>query len=231
MKKNLVFFFLGAFIFSSITALASSKVNLIEVLYNVNDIVINGESKMPTEKPFTYKDTTYVPLRYMAEEFGYDVDWDATSNSVIINTPTAEVSKQQVKKVADSKYNFIVGKSQLDFSAIHYSYEEKYALAYESTFGNYIRRAIDGNCTTFKATLKSCLDEGKALSGDMILNIYLDSTLQYTLYFEGGTQLKDTPLELNISGAKEIQFEMVTVADDDQKKGIEIGLYDCQFIK
>lgn len=232
MKKNIVFFLLGAFIFTNLTALASSKVNLIEILYNVNDIVINGNSKIPEDRPFTYKDTTYVPLRYIAEELDCDVKWDGTHN--IINIDSKKVNTSDMDVEAST---YIVGSTKLSFSAPHYSIEEKFTMAYEQLnsstelTGNYIMVPIEREFTTFKGTLKSSFQDGRALSGDMVLNIYLDNTLLYTKELNANTILEDTHIELDITKGAKIQFEIVTLEDNPIKKGIEIGMYDCTFIK
>ena len=50
------------------------------------NIVINGENKNPPSEmqPMIYNDRTYVPLRYVAESLGKDVDWDGDTRTVYI---------------------------------------------------------------------------------------------------------------------------------------------------
>ena len=61
--------------------------------FNNIQIVINGETLVPRDalgnvvEPFTVDGTTYLPVRALAEAFGKDVDWDPTTNSVIITSP------------------------------------------------------------------------------------------------------------------------------------------------
>jgi len=89
MKKKLAGFIagivVGGVIFGSAGAYAASKGSLIEVFYNVNDIVINRVSKMPKDsKPFIYNGSTYVPLRFIAENLGQAIDWNGSTGTIYI---------------------------------------------------------------------------------------------------------------------------------------------------
>lgn len=67
-------------------ALADEMTSSVMVYYSVNDIQIDGASSMPTQKPFILDGTTYVPLRYISEAFGYEVSWDGATQSIDIMT-------------------------------------------------------------------------------------------------------------------------------------------------
>lgn len=110
MKKffsNVAKIGLGIFIGSTMTVFAS------QLLTNVylNDglrISINGEVKTMTdastgavEYPLTYRDRTYIPLRSVATLLGYEVGYDADSNTAMIYDkgymPTKTETKTETK--------------------------------------------------------------------------------------------------------------------------------------
>jgi hypothetical protein len=76
----------GALVFGSIGVAAASSSKTIDVLFNVNDVKINNISKMPEQAPFIYNGSTYVPLRYIAENLGSEVRWDSQNQTVVINS-------------------------------------------------------------------------------------------------------------------------------------------------
>lgn len=79
-------FVAGALVFGSVGVAAASSSKTIEVMFGVKDVKINGESKMPEQSPFLYEGTTYVPLRYIAENLGSEVRWDGENQTVVINS-------------------------------------------------------------------------------------------------------------------------------------------------
>jgi hypothetical protein len=84
MEKLMTALLLTSVLLGSVGVYASSQLRKIEAYYNVKDIVINRVSKMPTEQPFTYNGSTYVPLRYISEALGENVDWEASTQSIYI---------------------------------------------------------------------------------------------------------------------------------------------------
>ncbi len=77
------------------TPALATTVRTVTATLNYNDIkiLIDGEEIIPTDvngdstEPFIINGSTYVPIRAIAEAFGYDVDWDEQTCTVIINTP------------------------------------------------------------------------------------------------------------------------------------------------
>lgn len=82
-------FVAGALVFGSVGVAAASSPKTIEVLFGVKDVKINNVSKMPEQAPFLYEGTTYVPLRYIAENLGSEVQWDEANQTVIIDSKQA----------------------------------------------------------------------------------------------------------------------------------------------
>lgn len=49
-------------------------------------VVVNGENKTTDVAPAIYNNRTYVPVRFVSENFGLDVDWDNATSTVILKT-------------------------------------------------------------------------------------------------------------------------------------------------
>lgn len=113
-------------LFAGTVAYAATGGNMIEVFYNVNNIKIDKVSKMPTDdKPFIYNGSTYVPLRFVAENLGKKVGWDGNTGTVLIGEvegPNDEYLGERVQPMStkgvsiygDSIYLAYQGKKILD---------------------------------------------------------------------------------------------------------------------
>ncbi len=119
MKKFFSGFLCAALIFSlAVSALAITGRMTIEV--DPINIQVNGETFVPkdvngVEVPvFAYNGTTYAPLRALAEAYGLEVGYDATSNMATVADPDANTAP-----VEDTKATFSNDRHVFD-----YSYEE-----------------------------------------------------------------------------------------------------------
>jgi len=108
-KIFLIGLIVGCIVASSVGVYASMKGSMIEVFYSINDILINGKSSISEDnRPFIYNGSTYVPLRFISEKFGYEVKWDNQTSNVIINTDsdiqdnTDKITKAMYNKIEDS---------------------------------------------------------------------------------------------------------------------------------
>lgn len=94
-------------LFAGTAAYAASGSTMLEVFYEVKDIKINNVSKMPAEdKPFIYNGSTYVPLRFVAENLGQKVGWDGETGTVFIgetNEPNEEFLGERVQPMNTQK--------------------------------------------------------------------------------------------------------------------------------
>jgi len=76
----------------SISALADGGTRTIEVNYSNIKITLDGKQITPRDgkgdivEPFTYNGTTYLPVRGIATALGLAVDWDSTTNTVLLGT-------------------------------------------------------------------------------------------------------------------------------------------------
>ncbi len=72
-------------------------------------ILVNGRTKTMDTKAIIKEDRTYVPIRYVAEELGATVGWDASTRTVIITTvggstdPTPTPTPSKVSSVTPTK--------------------------------------------------------------------------------------------------------------------------------
>lgn len=231
---------IGVLILGALTVYANDS-TMIEVYYVIKDIVINKVSKMPeNDKPFAYQGRTYVPLRYIAEELGYSVDWDYETASVLIG----EVEDKKgyypgAKPIGIDYMNYQEGHP---FNSFRYGYNtnikqdnvgkeyDSYILLFvdgiatEEDSWNYIEFPLDGEYSTLKTNL-GITGEYKNTKDIITLEIYLDDDL----IFEYSIKAGDVPKEviLDISGGEKIIFKMLTTGKSDS----QIGLFDAHFLK
>jgi len=90
MKDKLKGLIIGICIGSMVagTAVYASGTS-IQVTFSKIKYLFDGIAKTPTgNQGFNYNGTIYVPLRFVADALGKQVQWDASSQTVTINTPT-----------------------------------------------------------------------------------------------------------------------------------------------
>lgn len=66
------------------TSIAFAAGTMIEVSFTDLTYIFNGTKKEPPsgQRGFIYKDTTYVPLRFVAESLGEEVGWDGDTKTI-----------------------------------------------------------------------------------------------------------------------------------------------------
>lgn len=62
----------------------------ITLLIDSDFAVVDGELKVLNKPAMITDGRTLIPIRFVAEELGYDVDWDGATSTVIINSVNAE---------------------------------------------------------------------------------------------------------------------------------------------
>ena len=65
----------------TVSALAVSAASTTNITVKVNDTVI----RFPDQKPIIQNERTLVPIRFVAEALGYDVDWNEKDNTAVID--------------------------------------------------------------------------------------------------------------------------------------------------
>lgn len=67
--------------------LSSGETNITLHLNNKQAVINNIQIQMDVE-PLLINNTTYIPLRFISESFGYNVHWDSANNKVVIKEST-----------------------------------------------------------------------------------------------------------------------------------------------
>ncbi|MFI3231523.1 MAG: PepSY domain-containing protein, partial [bacterium] len=111
MKKLITGVVIGATIVGTTSIFADDLVQMIEAKYMVDKISINGVDTGKANNAFISNGTTYLGVRDISEALGLEVNWDGTTNSIDINSPTptststnnSYISKEQAKQIALDK--------------------------------------------------------------------------------------------------------------------------------
>ena len=61
--------------------------NVLVMTIGSRSATLNGQQINMPVSPSIINDSTMIPLRFPAEAFGFDVDWDPTENAAIVNSP------------------------------------------------------------------------------------------------------------------------------------------------
>jgi hypothetical protein len=105
----------GAFAANNLQSITAYLNSGIKIVYNgnVQELKDNNDNKVV---PITYNGTTYVPLRAISNILGEDVNWDSSSNSVILGTYEKQpVSLVSLSNTGGTKYSTII-KSTADLN-------------------------------------------------------------------------------------------------------------------
>lgn len=100
MKKTILTLCIGMFIglmVGSISGTFAAIGDRVEAIVAEFNIVVDGEVQVLETTPVVINDSTYVPLRAMANMLGKDVTYKSDSRTIELNTPT-----EQNKKVVDT---------------------------------------------------------------------------------------------------------------------------------
>lgn len=244
MKKFIAGFIAGSLIFGSMGAYASGG-NMIEVFYNIKDIKINKVSKAPSQQPFTYKGSTYVPLRYISEELGMPVKWDGATQTVHIGQmeeanafyPGRDIEHMNYQTGLDvNKYQYKYGQASGIKDNVGISYANYVTLridgrANESkdTSWNLIEFPLNGQYDTFKAKL-GLTESAKTTPASGTVEILLDGNVSKTYTINPGDMPED--ISINVKSVNKITFKLIRHGEGRSWGPIfEIGLFDARFLK
>ncbi|WP_017756555.1 stalk domain-containing protein [Calidifontibacillus oryziterrae] len=232
MRSNLIKgLIIGIILFGTVGA-TSSNAELIDVNYGIKEIKIDKVSQMPNEKPFTYKGTTFVPLRFIAEKLGQPIKYDASTQTIFIGEFDGEliyfgndIKHIEHKATAlSSEYGDGVKKvtDNLGNEYINYLLFKYQPTMTERPSGEFVFN-LNKNYTKFTANI------GFTKGNDMIdstipVNIYADDKRVYAGVIERG----ELPAGIELDVKETIQLRIVTSFDSE--KTSEVGLFNAQLI-
>lgn len=75
---------IGGLIFGSISVYALTGTQPIEVIYNNIKITLDGKAVNMDVEPFQYEGRTFVPVKFVSEALGANVEWNAETKTVEI---------------------------------------------------------------------------------------------------------------------------------------------------
>ncbi|WP_173109186.1 stalk domain-containing protein [Paenibacillus qinlingensis] len=92
-KSGTIGFVCGALFFSGLSYAATDPIG-IDVYFRKLQYYFDGEMKQPPPdlQGFIYKNTTYVPLRFLTESLGKPVGWDDTTSSIFVGDKPQQTS-------------------------------------------------------------------------------------------------------------------------------------------
>lgn len=161
--------------------------------------------------PIVIDGTTYLPVRAISNALGLAVNWDATTNTVLLGENTQYVNLISVSKIA-KKYNleFVTGETNLTFPHIgDTGVKFQNAIKLNAIFGatNTPKITLDKNYSKLNTVLFMNSYEGS--NSKVYVNLEDQngvSILNKTMPPNGIMQIND----LNINGVSEIHFKVTT---------------------
>ena len=187
---------------------------MIEIFYGVKDIKINKVSKMPSEKPFMYKGTTFVPLRFVADALGQPVKWDPKNQTVWIGQSEEATLIYPEKGIEYMNFQKGYGSNEFEY---HYdsvnpikdnvgneysSYTRLYVSGFASKDEAWSRLEfpLNGQYKSFKAKI-GLTDKYKNTQSELKMTISLDGVKAYEQKFVAGAFPED--VNIDVKNAKQ----------------------------
>lgn len=232
-KKFISGFIAGAILFGSMGALAAGG-QLIEVFYGIKDIKIDNVSQMPSQKPFTYNETTYVPLRFISDKLGKPVKWDAKEQTIYIGKFDGEkIYLGSSGKTHDDydatalRFEYGNGTKTIKDS-LKKEYSQYLLFKYEPTMtekpSGEFNFKLDKNYTKLMATIGFTETSG-VIDKPIKFSIYADDKRIYA----GEVERSEPPVDINLNVTDAINLRIVTTFDSE--RAAEVGFFDAYFEK
>lgn len=128
-------------------AQGASVSKTVKAFYRNIAVVVNGKAAPAAEEqPFIVDGRVYVPLRYVAQLVGAQVNWDNVNNRVLIATapaaPASDPAKEQAKWQEGYNAGLVQGQLMASKSAYDKGYKEGYDTATTRATTRVTTRAI-----------------------------------------------------------------------------------------
>ncbi|MDD4029176.1 MAG: stalk domain-containing protein [Caldisericia bacterium] len=96
--KRIISFFLSLLLVGSLfSTVFAAETKVITMVVGETEVLVNGESVFLDVPPTIVEGRTLVPLRFIAETFGAEVEWDAVARSITLTAPDAAVLQQMME--------------------------------------------------------------------------------------------------------------------------------------
>jgi hypothetical protein len=105
-KQLVVGIMIGVILSSCIPVLAENGIKTISVLYNNIKITVNGKEIKTNVEPFQYNGNTFVPVRFVSEALGANVNWNDKTKTIEIIQPA--IANTQPNKIMETQKPTII---------------------------------------------------------------------------------------------------------------------------
>jgi len=103
MKKTVSLFLSFVLSCSLISTVFASEVNTIKMTVGDRQVFVNGEPLELDVPPTIVEGRTLVPLRFISEAFGAEVEWDGATRTITLNAPDVESLQQIIDELQTQK--------------------------------------------------------------------------------------------------------------------------------
>ena len=219
------------------SALAATGVTtkMIEAKYMGISIVVDGQTITPKDangnvvEPFTYNDTTYLPVRAVGQALGKPVEWDGTTKTVYIGPrPQAGTGLGALPPYQKSSWVTLAdgGVWTINYFKVA-GKEQSVGLKFQLGYGdgnNYALWNLEGKYQTLTLTAGH-VDDSSDSNG--VIYFYLNGSsdaVSYDLNWE------DLPkgITVPLNGAQSLKI-VVSPQEAGSMRAAAYGLYDIQF--
>ncbi len=96
---------------TSVLAANSSVMTLVfnDAFFKVNDEVVANPSTLPV---LNYGGSTYVPMRWLAETLGFEVQWDENKKLISVYSPEPQIKTEYIEKVVEKEVPVYVSEDE-----------------------------------------------------------------------------------------------------------------------
>ena len=157
-KQLVIGYLLGAVTFTAIPSMAKS-VKQLQASYDDIKIKINGQQIKTDKEPFVIEGSTYVPVRFVAENLNKEVKWDGKTSTIEINDKSNTVgvnNNENTNNLVGKPIDLDTGKSAAP-EDVQKEKEEKAKLEANKTY--WVDLGNGNRVLTFKITPKM-IEEG-----------------------------------------------------------------------
>ncbi len=233
LKHLIIGIIIGGIIFGGLPVFAFNGTKQIEAIYKEIIITLDGKEVEMDVEPFQYDGRTFVPVRFVSEALGAEVNWKAETNTVEIvsasPTPIPTVTSSPKKEVNTSITYELLARNAQTYKGELVKFTGK---VFQPIIGNYfsfylvnVRRTED----VWDGTVYLTCDHLK-ISTNFIENEFIDFTGEvvgyYTYTTVSGIEMTVPEISLisasiNTSIKKELEEKVQSEKDLERQKVLD----------